>query len=198
MTNSDSATFGPGGQLLVTVDDATAGPVLGWSFLQTGSRISVQSTPANPFKLVVQTVDNPAANFNAASNYDWVIAMAAGGITGFAPANFSIDTTLFQNSIGFGSFYLHTDGTSLVLSFTNNLPPAPPLVTGVVASGNLFSFSGINGVTNGTYYVLATTNLLLPLNQWPRIATNSFDGNGGFSFTNPVNSLQQFFRLQLQ
>jgi hypothetical protein len=185
MTNSGSVTFGPGGQFVVTVDDATAGPVLGWSFLQAAGALAIQSTPANPFTLVVQTVDNPAANFNAANNYDWLLATAGVGLTGFAPANFIINTALFQNDLGAGGFYLHTSGNSLVLSFRNNLPPSP-VVTSVMVNGNLFSFSGINGVTNGSYLVLATTNLLLPQSQWPRIATNFFGGNGGFSFTNPV------------
>jgi len=37
------------------------------------------------------------------------------------------------------------------------------------------------------------------LNQWLRAATNYFDSNGNFIFTNAVqtNSPQGFFRLQL-
>src|SRR5262249_22695180 len=104
---------------------------------------------------------------------------------------------LFQNSLGIGSFYLHTNNNSLLLSFTNNLPPVP-LVTSVVLSGTNFSFNGINGVPNGTYYVLATTNIALPQNQWVRGATNSFDGNGNFSFTTSAGLPQQFFRVQIR
>jgi len=59
--------------------------------------------------------------------------------------------------------------------------------------------NGTGGVTNGSYYVLASTNLALPLDQWTPIATNLFDASGNFIFTNsaPTNAPQEFFRLQL-
>ena len=58
--------------------------------------------------------------------------------------------------------------------------------------------SGTGGTTNGTYYVLVSTNVALPLNQWTPVATNLFDGSGHFIFTNAVNpnSPQAFYRLQ--
>ena len=60
-------------------------------------------------------------------------------------------------------------------------------------------FSGSNGLPKGNYYVLVSTNVALPLNQWTRIATNPFDNNGDFTFTNPMspNSAQLFYLLQL-
>ena len=36
------------------------------------------------------------------------------------------------------------------------------------------------------YCVLASTNLALPASQWLSVATNSFDANGNFDFTNSV------------
>ena len=80
--------------------------------------------------------------------------------------------------------------------------PSPPNFGNIrVANGGGGSFvmSGTGGVTNGTYYVLASTNLALPLNQWTPVATNPFDGNGNFAFTNTpaANSPQMFYRLQL-
>jgi hypothetical protein len=59
--------------------------------------------------------------------------------------------------------------------------------------------SGTGGVGNGTYYVLTSTNLALPLNQWTPVVTNQFDAGGNFSFTNfaPTNASQEFFRLRL-
>ncbi len=61
------------------------------------------------------------------------------------------------------------------------------------------AMSGTGGVTNGTYYVLASTNLALPLSQWTPVTTNQFDASGNFIFTNsaPTNAPQEFFRLQL-
>jgi hypothetical protein len=67
-----------------------------------------------------------------------------------------------------------------------------------VAGGNLV-FSGTNGAPGTTSYVLSSTNVALPVNNWVRVATNVFNNDGRFSFTNAVNpgTPQQFFRLQL-
>jgi len=200
MTNSGAITFGAGGQYEVTIGDALAGPVSGWSFLQSGGTINIQSTPASPFTITVGTGGNPADNFNSASNYDWVIA-AGSSIVNFATNEFVINSSQFQNGLGSGSFYLHASGNSLVLSFTNNLPPAPgPVVVNLTASGNSLVFSGTNGSPTAPYYVLASTNLALPLTNWTVILTNAFDGNGNFNFTNPadVNNQQRFYLLKLR
>ena len=65
-------------------------------------------------------------------------------------------------------------------------------------SGN-FILSGGGGTSNGTYYVLTSSNPLAPLNLWTSIATNQFDGNGYFIFTNAAqtNAAQQFYLLQM-
>jgi len=80
-------------------------------------------------------------------------------------------------------------------------PPPPPSfgsASFVSSNGNLI-LSGSGGVTNGTYHVLTSTNIALPLNQWTTIATNQFNSSGNFIFTNsvPTNAPQRFFRLQL-
>ena len=65
--------------------------------------------------------------------------------------------------------------------------------------GGVFILSGVGGTNNGTYYVLTTSNLLVPLDQWTSIATNQFDSHGGFIFTNvaETNAPQEFYLLQL-
>jgi hypothetical protein len=35
-----------------------------------------------------------------------------------------------------------------------------------------------------SYYILASTNLALPPNQWTPVATNPYDANSNFIFTN--------------
>lgn len=59
--------------------------------------------------------------------------------------------------------------------------------------------SGTNGATNGVYYVLSATNASLPLNQWTPEATNAFDSQGAFAFTNTLTPAvpQKFFRLRV-
>ncbi len=76
----------------------------------------------------------------------------------------------------------------------------PPPISSIVVNGNNFVFSGSNGIAGSQFYLLGSTNVALPLNQWQRVGTNSFDGNGNFNFTNSVNpnAPQQFYMLQLQ
>jgi hypothetical protein len=78
-------------------------------------------------------------------------------------------------------------------------PPLVPVFGSIQFGGTNAVFSGTGGRAGGIYYLLATTNLALPLNQWLRVATNAFDGNGNFIFTNPAtpDATQQFYRLQL-
>ncbi len=68
----------------------------------------------------------------------------------------------------------------------------------VAAGGGNFILSGVGGAIDGTYYVLATTNLTLPLTNWTAIATDQFDGLGDFIFTNvaQTNAPQVFYILK--
>ena len=68
----------------------------------------------------------------------------------------------------------------------------------VAAGGGNFILSGVGGAIDGTYYVLATTNLTLPLTNWTAIATDQFDGLGDFIFTNAAqtNAPQLFYILK--
>jgi autotransporter-associated beta strand protein len=86
-----------------------------------------------------------------------------------------------------------------VLSIASKPTPSPVLETENL-TGNTLTLSGTNGVPGRTYYVLTSTNLALPLDEWVPVATNSFDGNGSFSTTNIIspNACQQYYRLQVQ
>lgn len=67
----------------------------------------------------------------------------------------------------------------------SNLVGAPNLLfsaTPIVSDGLIFKGGG--GTAWGTYVVLQSTNPRAPLPSWTPIATNAFDGEGGFVFTN--------------
>jgi uncharacterized repeat protein (TIGR03803 family) len=80
--------------------------------------------------------------------------------------------------------------------------PAQFSIGGIQWSGANLVFNGVNGLSGGTYAVLTSTNLTLPLSQWTSVATNVPSTNGNFTITvtNAVNSgaSQQFYILQLQ
>jgi autotransporter-associated beta strand protein len=79
-------------------------------------------------------------------------------------------------------------------------PTPPPQIGAVSLSGGNLVVSGGNAVPGWPYYVLISTNAALPRANWMRIATNTFDRSGNFTFTNGTGSgaSQQFFTLQLQ
>lgn len=70
------------------------------------------------------------------------------------------------------------------------LPEPQPTVTGILLSGTDLLLNGANGMASGTYHVLASTDLTLPLNQWPSVATIFLNDNGNFSIT-ATNAVQQ-------
>jgi hypothetical protein len=74
-----------------------------------------------------------------------------------------------------------------------------PVISSVSISSGGLVFNGGAGVGNASFYLLGSTNVTVPVANWPRLLTNQFDADGNFSFTNPVapNSPQQFFLLQI-
>jgi hypothetical protein len=130
---------------------------------------------------------------------DLVNGVRIGGAT-----NFALTITNAQTSDDGGYSVIITN---IVGSVTSS-PPAvltvllSPLFGSIIAAGDAnggFVLSGDGGTNNGTYYVLTTTNLPLPLSNWTRIATNHFDSTGHFIFTNAAqtNAPQEFYLLQM-
>jgi hypothetical protein len=94
---------------------------------------------------------------------------------------------------------LAVNGSISVLSLTPPPPPPPPSINAASASGGNLIFSGTNGTAGGPYYVLATTNIALPISAWAVVSTNSFGPGGVFSVTNPINggTPSQYFILEI-
>ncbi|HEY1788368.1 MAG TPA: autotransporter-associated beta strand repeat-containing protein, partial [Verrucomicrobiae bacterium] len=76
---------------------------------------------------------------------------------------------------------------------------AKPRIMAIVLSGTKLILNGTQGVANGHYQVLTSTNLALPLSLWVPVLTNNFDGNGNFNITNSINPnvRQNFYILQI-
>ena len=130
-----------------------------------------------------------AADF-AAGNHFRLFSAAdfAGGFTSFTlPA-------LTATNLYWNTGRLNVDGSLWVMSRA-----APDIAQTSLAGGDLI-LSGGDGTPGWTYYVLSSTNLTLPLAQWTRVATNQFDANGNFIFTNEINlnAADAFYRMQSQ
>ncbi len=131
-------------------------------------------------------------------------------VTNLGPALVAGDTfQLFSQPLSGGGTMAITGGGPYV-TWNNNLAvngtisvasvtlPSPQINQVQFSNGNIV-FSGTNGTANGTYNVLTSTNLTVPLNQWTNIATNTFSSTGQFSVTNAVNpgTPQQYYILQV-
>jgi hypothetical protein len=78
----------------------------------------------------------------------------------------------------------------------NSVAPKPVITSTAVVGGNLV-IAGTNGLRSTRFYVLASTNLGLPLGQWLAVSTNTFSGDGRFSFLSPLEGLGRYFALQM-
>jgi len=113
-------------------------------------------------------------------------------------------TIVASNSVVTGNYLLTINAVdeNLTNSMAVNLsvvPLTPPQFTLFQFKGKNLVMSGTNGVPNGIYFVLATTNLALPIAQWTILSTNAFTSAGNFNVTNPVPAgSQQYFLLRAQ
>ncbi len=98
---------------------------------------------------------------------------------------------------GYGSYLFNNVANSSVDLVFVSLPATPPGFSAVPRNEASLLFSGTNGIPNWPYYVLASTNMALPLAQWPSVATNFFDGAGNFTFTHRPNATASFYVLEL-
>ena len=107
-------------------------------------------------------------------------------------------TNIVPSTPGPGLFW---DTSGLATTGTLEVVPGGPLVMNLprVSGGNVV-FTATGGQPNGTFYLMTTTNISLPLAQWTRMATNTFDGSGYFVFTNATgsNGPVRYYRLQAQ
>lgn len=75
-----------------------------------------------------------------------------------------------------------------------------PFISSIAVQGSNLVLSGSNGVAGQPFYLLGSTNIALPLDQWQILTTNAFNLDGSFNITDSIspNSFQQFYRLQVQ
>jgi hypothetical protein len=90
---------------------------------------------------------------------------------------------------------LTVNGTIKVVSST----PSQPGISSIALVGSNIVLSGTNGTGGGTYSVLTSTNVTLPLSTWSTQAVGNFLGNGSFSYTNALdpNTPKRFYRIKM-
>jgi hypothetical protein len=120
------------------------------------------------------------------------------------PMNASGTYTLFVQVDQNNAIYEATlaDKISAGASGTFTLSPPKPVISSFSLSGKDLVVNGANGLSGATCYVLMTTNMAKPLNQWTRVATNILGAAGNFTITD-TNSVDpkapvRMYILQLQ
>lgn len=73
-----------------------------------------------------------------------------------------------------------------------------PVFQSVAPGGLSMILSGTNGVAGAPYYLLSTTNVLMPISNWTRLLTNTYGPGGSFSNSVPIDPAEdaRFFLLQ--
>jgi hypothetical protein len=105
--------------------------------------------------------------------------------------------TLTVDNLKVGTSF--TDVTGLPSTTT---PPPAPTIGGISLGGAggtniIITGTNNNGATAGSYVVLVSTNIALPLSNWTAVTTQSFNPDGTFDYTNGVGSeSHQYYILQ--
>ncbi len=109
---------------------ASSGPGAGWSVFNYANVIDLSASSEGAYTLRLYTVEpsygmkGEMANFDGQRSYDWTFVTASGGITGFSPEQFSIDTGNFANPYS-GTFSVVQRGDSLAISYQALPVPEP-------------------------------------------------------------------------
>lgn len=193
---------------------AGSGSVDGLVTINDGATLNPGNGNPGTFKINTGLVlgGGTILNFELGTTGDQVVVTndltLAGVLNISAVAGFGAGTyPLFRygGSFALGSLTLGTKPTGYGYFISTNTPGQVNLIVTLAQFGSVnitsggVAMNGFGGNPNANYYVLATTNLALPLANWPRVLTNQFDAAGNFLFTNTfqTNGTQQFYRLQL-
>jgi hypothetical protein len=146
---------------------------------------------ATPFTINV----NNGGTALGAGSYKIISKGTGGSVTGTAPAA----VTVGGNGLVAGTTAaLNISGGELYLVVSSGSTPSTPVISSLtlVSGQALLTFSG----TNGTWYVLSTTNLTTPLSAWVTNANGSFSSSGSVViYTNSTpNDPQRFYRIKAQ
>jgi hypothetical protein len=169
---------------------------------------NVSGSLTEPLTNTVTVIGPDTANVTAGLNSSFATPPAGGGTAalsltvtnnGYAlPGNYQIIVMVTNGDF---SANLPVPGTASVTNLLTINPVGPPSIGQLTLAGTTLEISGSNGLPNRPYFILSSTNLLLPLAQWTPVFTNVFDSSSNFdaSFgiaSNP-NTPGQFFYVSL-
>jgi len=154
-------------------------------------------------------------DFELGSNSDAVVANAAltvagtlnvTGTAGFGPGGYTLFTYNPSNTFNYSGLVLGVAPAGFNYAINTDTPgqvrlvvsaSSPPSFSGISVAGGSVVLSGGGGTPGADCYILSATNIATPAASWVQSATNQFDSNGNFAWTNDAATLapQRFFRL---
>lgn len=179
-----------------TITAQTGSLVLGFMVLAPSGNLNVGINNQTNYGIITLATTNAvlAGAFNATLNNGFVptngsvfTVVAYPSATGTFSSLGLPPTVTWQHTYGSTNFTLTVAGVNAILQFAH-----PGL------SGTNLVVSGSGGTAGGKYVILASTNAAVSVTNWTALVTNSFDGSGNFSFTNPVSPAKphQFFIIR--
>ena len=137
------------------------------------------------------TVNNQGISPLGAGTYSLIQVAPGGTISLGAPTI----TVTGKGMIAGATASISATGGSVNLVVTGGAS-VPAVNSVALVDGNLV-FSGTNGLSSQTYYVLGSSNVALPRTNWTIIETNTFSPTGGFTVTNAIGvGPWRFFTIQ--
>ncbi len=160
-----------------------------YAFVDASSKLEPFTAGSDSLGGVLPANQNLTAPFAPFVSDPWLnITSVAGGVVNF---NYAANTnTTARNAV------ITVLGKSVVV-FQDGAPPVPVFTAINLLTNGVFQLSFTNGVRAGTYSVLFSTNLLVPLVSWPVIGTATNNGAGVWQFTDFGASNQtRFYRIR--
>ncbi len=121
-------------------------------------------------------------------------------LLGYAGTDPFASLALAPLPVGFAGNLVDNAGSVDLSVTTSALPPPAPTIKKIsIISGGLVVVSGTNNSgAGGTYHLLSSTNITVPLSNWSLVTNSTFDGNGNFSSTNAAGTNNtQFYILRV-
>jgi hypothetical protein len=123
LMSAGEAEFGASGRFSWEIDNFTGSAGTNWDRLDLTGQLFITATAASPFVVEVDSLlgsgaAGAAANFDSTQAYSFAWVTAAGGIVGFDPAVFTVDTSGFANPMAAGGYwYVAQSGNSLTIHY---------------------------------------------------------------------------------
>jgi autotransporter-associated beta strand protein len=176
--STGNETWNGGAHYAWQINDATAAAGTGFDTIAVNGTLSIAATSGSKFNIDIQSLSGStpgnAANFGTSGT--WTLATASGGITGYAPAAFAINTNNLSNATGGNVFVVSLSADSKSLQLNLVTPVQNQTATGA-GSG---TFTG----SPNTSYTVQYTDSLSPIN-WQTLAVVKTDGSGVGSYSDP-------------